>query len=440
MAAVVTLGTLTTSVSHAALFEVNNTDDDAGDNDPGDGNCRVPLTVSVTRRCTLRAAIEEANALSGLDTITLPAGSVRVGRSLPEVSQSLTITGRGSGSSSIAAAVGTAESGFQLLSTRRDTSLTLRVTGVSIIGQTSVSGSGANTMTSPANSGILCHVDATCFLTSSVVRQFRFEAVRAIRSNLTITNSTITANGTGVLNDFGATTTIDSSSISSNTSGVQGPAFQGAGGIVNVGGATVNVNNSTIASNTNGHPNNTGAGAISNLGTLNLTNATVAGNASGPAGGAGALLLGSGSTVMRHVTIAGNAGQPAIVATGGSVQMLSSIVAGNSPANCGAALPLAQADKNIDSGSSCGFNPRRTSTVSIRFWVRWRTTAAPPRHGCRQRVARRSTARRASCWPISAAPRGRSTATAWGRICATWARLSGSLRSISTFPRWAFPA
>jgi len=52
----------------AATFTVNSTRDD-NDISPGDGVC-----VTAGHDCTLRAAIREANALAGTDTITLPAG------------------------------------------------------------------------------------------------------------------------------------------------------------------------------------------------------------------------------------------------------------------------------------------------------------------------------------------------------------------------------
>jgi CSLREA domain-containing protein len=54
----------------AADFTVNTTAD-AVDVNPGDGICEVTATVG---DCTLRAAVMEANALAGADTITLPAG------------------------------------------------------------------------------------------------------------------------------------------------------------------------------------------------------------------------------------------------------------------------------------------------------------------------------------------------------------------------------
>ena len=58
----------TTQTTSADTFVVNSTDDTSDDN-PGDATCVTQLGT-----CTLRAAIEEANALAGLDIIELPAG------------------------------------------------------------------------------------------------------------------------------------------------------------------------------------------------------------------------------------------------------------------------------------------------------------------------------------------------------------------------------
>src|SRR5438128_12398148 len=58
-----------TGPAHAASFTVNSTVD-AVDAAPGDGACATLLG-----QCTLRAAVQETNALPGADIITLPAGT-----------------------------------------------------------------------------------------------------------------------------------------------------------------------------------------------------------------------------------------------------------------------------------------------------------------------------------------------------------------------------
>src|SRR5687768_14052285 len=59
---------------YAASFTVNDTRDRV-DSNPGNGVCRTGAGT-----CTLRAAIQEANARSGADTITVPAGTYMLTR------------------------------------------------------------------------------------------------------------------------------------------------------------------------------------------------------------------------------------------------------------------------------------------------------------------------------------------------------------------------
>ena len=56
----------------AATFVVNNTAVDRADLTPGDGICAWSTAVPAGERCTLRAAIMEANAFPGPDTIVVP--------------------------------------------------------------------------------------------------------------------------------------------------------------------------------------------------------------------------------------------------------------------------------------------------------------------------------------------------------------------------------
>ena len=60
-----------TTVRADATFTVNNNATDTGDFFAGDGVCE---TASGNGVCTLRAAVQEANALAGTDTIILPVG------------------------------------------------------------------------------------------------------------------------------------------------------------------------------------------------------------------------------------------------------------------------------------------------------------------------------------------------------------------------------
>ena len=73
-----------------AVFNVNSTSD-AIDANPGNGVCQT----STVGQCTLRAAIMEANALPGADTIVVPAGTynlIRPGNDDTAVNGDLDIT------------------------------------------------------------------------------------------------------------------------------------------------------------------------------------------------------------------------------------------------------------------------------------------------------------------------------------------------------------
>lgn len=66
------------TAASAATFSVDTTTLDAGDIDPGDGECAWATFPPVGERCTLRAAIMEANALPGPDRVVVPLGATIV--------------------------------------------------------------------------------------------------------------------------------------------------------------------------------------------------------------------------------------------------------------------------------------------------------------------------------------------------------------------------
>lgn len=88
------------SIAQAAtILTVNLATDAAGDVSPGDGNCDSDGGTS-GNQCTLRAAIEEANALAGKDTIVFRIGSssavpryIYILSELPAISEDIEING-----------------------------------------------------------------------------------------------------------------------------------------------------------------------------------------------------------------------------------------------------------------------------------------------------------------------------------------------------------
>jgi len=80
---------------YAENFAVDDVSD-SPDASLGDGTC-----ATATGKCTLRAAIEEANANEEADTITLPANTYTLSLGQLTISEKVTITGAGAGSSII---------------------------------------------------------------------------------------------------------------------------------------------------------------------------------------------------------------------------------------------------------------------------------------------------------------------------------------------------
>lgn len=296
------------TLAHAQNCFIVNSKDDARDNDPGNGTCDTAPGNGV---CTLRAAIDEANALSGADIITLPA-------LLLGDTYALTITGvpedfNVSGDLDI-----------------RD-SLTINGAGAA---STIIDGGGLD-------------------------RVFTFHAgVIAVISDLTIQHGAAgDGSGGGILQNAG-TLTLNRSTVRDNT------AAQG-GGIWKIG--TVTLNGCTVSGNTFvGNPINPAGGGILNYqGTLTLNNSTVSGNTARFGGGianandARALNL-NNSTVTGNATFSGNG--MGLRVNGGTVTLANTILAnggnpvsgncdfsGNQPAS------LISLGHNLSSDVSCVF-------------------------------------------------------------------------------------
>jgi CSLREA domain-containing protein len=88
---------LTAKPAHAATFFVNTTGDEP-DSDPGDGLCRIQSPFAQDPFCSLRAAIEEANATAEADTInfgipTPGPHTIAPTSELPEIVTPMTIDG-----------------------------------------------------------------------------------------------------------------------------------------------------------------------------------------------------------------------------------------------------------------------------------------------------------------------------------------------------------
>ncbi|HEX8698290.1 MAG TPA: right-handed parallel beta-helix repeat-containing protein [Myxococcaceae bacterium] len=273
-------------------FVVNSTSD-AVDAFPGNLVC-----ATASGACTLRAAIQESNAMAGENTIELPAGTYLL--TLPggggasqgdlNVTSQVRILGAGTSSTRIdgnGSVLNTRifylESGALHLSDvtlqnggsqnvnagggiRADTG-SLFLTRVVLTGNEAFSNGGAIAQFA----GFLSLTDST--IDSNVVTSRGGGLSAGEETSIGITRCTFSNNEStlgGAIQSFG-TLTMENSTISGNSGSA------GTGGIINVG--TMNLNNVTITNNTSNEGSSGRAGGIANSGgVLNLRNSLIAGN------------------------------------------------------------------------------------------------------------------------------------------------------------------
>jgi CSLREA domain-containing protein len=257
-----------TAITHAAgkTFSVNSTMD-TPDATPGDGLCE---TASGNGVCTLRAAIQETNALAGADAIKLQSGATYVLTRAGDddialngdldITDDVTIEGAGSATTSING--GGLDRVFQIQNSK-----TVTFNNLTIRGGSATTGGGIY------NGGTLTLNDST------------------VRDNQARTNSS----GGGIANFSGALT-INSSAIVSNSA----PNF--GGGLFNTAGGVVTISNSTFSGNSVGAD----GGAIYSYAMVSLNYVTVANNTAQTAGG---IQQGSGGTIkLKNSLVATNHG------------------------------------------------------------------------------------------------------------------------------------
>jgi CSLREA domain-containing protein len=303
-------------------FTVNDLGD-THDATAGDGVC-----ADSNNKCTLRAAVEEANALSSCGTITIDAtsqsGTIALTNAQLVVDHNLTINGPGAGTLIV-----DGSNSIHVFDVKGGRS-------VSISGLTVTGGNGGS-----SGGGIYNGFGSTLTLTNITVKGnssgFGGGIYNAGGGALTLTNSTVSGNtassgdGGGIFKD-GGTLTLTDSTVSGNTaSGTSG------GGIFFSNTTTVMLTNSTVSSNTAVEA----GGIFGTNSTLGLTNSTVSGN-SATFGNGGGIELDNGTLTLTNSTVTGNSANDGgagngSVGNGGGIALYSStgnarntIIAGNS--------------------------------------------------------------------------------------------------------------
>jgi hypothetical protein len=275
-----------------------------------------------TGNCTLRAALQAANLHPGADFIgfVIPASdsgcdanancTINLPRALPDVSDSVTISGPGP----------------DKLTVRRDTG-SYRIFNVTATGTVTISGlTISNGLESrDAGGGVENSGTGTVHITNSLISGNRADVDGGIGNRTTgtvnVTNSTISGNeavfGGGIGNGSIGTVNVTNSTISGNSGGgifnrtgtvsitntaISGNEAHDGGGIHNFGTGTVNITNTRVS----GNSGQFSGGGISNsdTGIVNVTNSTISDNSARLGGGIDN--NSSGTVNVTNSTISGN--------------------------------------------------------------------------------------------------------------------------------------
>jgi len=303
----------------AVVFTVDTTDDavDAAI----DGTC-----ADAEGRCTLRAAVQEANATAAdPDNIVLAAGTYKLSQvgafEDAAASGDLDVTGpvtiQGAGAE------------LTILQGKKDRILDVSGAGVFLLDLTLTKGKAPKSDDDDQAAGGAIRNTGSLEL-----------------SGVVLTRNQAADDSGGIANDAGTLVLVDVT-FSLNK------AKDDAGALDNDGG-TVSLTNVTFSKNKAG--DEAGAFESEQGGTITGQNVTVSGNKAKEVGGVNAEQ--GGIVDLTNATITGNksklGGGGVQVEDGGSAVFLTnSIVAGNKKQNCSG--PLTTEGGNLDSGSSCGF-------------------------------------------------------------------------------------
>ena len=315
------------------IFVVNSTGD-GDDAFPGDGQCETVVGNGV---CTLRAAIEEANAHAGGDGISfsIPTSdpgysngmwTINLSRALPDISDSVNINGPG-------ANMLTLNGGSHLLRFFNvTTSGTVNLSGLALVNGEVLDDNGG---------GIQNYNAGTLNVTNCSLG-----AILALSDNTAVATS-----GGGIYNRAGGTVNVINTELAATS------ADGGNGGcIYNSGTGTIHVTDSTLSdsyASANGVTGAGNGGAVYNAGTMTITNTTIylfdadltngGGNPGGNGGGIynGGTMTVTGSTIYQARAVTNGGG--IYNADFASLNIINSTIYGNDAA----AFP---AGRNLASG------------------------------------------------------------------------------------------
>src|SRR5438445_4332938 len=227
-------------------------------------NSTADTNVCDNTTCTLRGAINVANANPGADTITFSiTGTILLGSALPNLSDDVTISGPGANALTVNRDPSAA--GFIRIFTV-DTGKSVTISGLTIsCGNTAGGGGIANLGTLTVSNCTVSGNSSTFIAGGGGI----YNSSTLTVSNSTLSNNSSTTDGGGIYNDDGTVTVSNSTLWNNSSSGSGGGIFNH----VRLFGATLTVSNSTLSDNSAG----SGGGIFNDAtGTLNLSSSIVA--------------------------------------------------------------------------------------------------------------------------------------------------------------------
>ncbi len=264
---------LPAGVASAADFVVNNSGD-AGDAVKGNGTC-----ATAGGACTLRAAVEEAEALSGADSITVPAMTISLG-ALLDISRTTTLQGAGARSTII-----TGTPGHILL---RISGGDVQLRDLALQGATSSGGGGGLAIQQTGNAATT--LQRVRVVGNSVSGSSNaYAALYVTAGDMTVRESEISgnsavstlgyANGGGIYLQGASTRLfVENSTIHANTATAGGSGAWGGGLFVYSGTATIS--SSTVTNNLAANSTSVaayGGNVFNNTGSLTVRDSIIAG-------------------------------------------------------------------------------------------------------------------------------------------------------------------
>jgi CSLREA domain-containing protein len=333
----------------ATAFVVND-NGDANDAVPGDAVCATAGGV-----CTLRAAIQEANAEFGCGTIDINFGGVTspidLSSALPDMNHNVNLNGPGANQLTIQRSTtpGTAEFRIFTISSGRLVSIsgltisngsnvngggilnsgTLTINNCNLYGNlgAGIDNAGPSISINNCNIGGLSGGQPNTSAPNSAV-----SGIVSPTGTLVMNGGTIVGNSGGAGIGIGGVATLNNVTITDNTN----PKLDG-GGIAVFNSGTANIVNCLIANNrvTSGN----GGGIYNGVGTVKVVNSTISGNTATASGGGvynfNANITLTNTTVTNNRSDSDNNSSGAqngggVHPAGGSALLNNSIVAGNS--------------------------------------------------------------------------------------------------------------